>query len=551
MWDVMRIVRPWLPALLIATLAACNGFIGDPGAEPGATPPDPTGPTVRDPEDPLGAFVPAPAAMRRLTRVQYEAALRDVFGEGIAPTTELEQDENTARFSSIGATRIATSPRGVEQYAEAAFDVAGQVVAQRDSLEVLSGCLPSTSADPCIRDVVAHYGRLLFRRALDDDEVARFSAIVGAAGDDADMLDMGMRYMFSALLQAPSFLYVPAVGVEVSGSDVHRFDGYEMASRLSLFLWNTIPDDELLAAAEAGELDTAEGVAAQTRRMLDDPKADGLASRFIEEAWHVRELTGTSKHMERYPDWSGELLADLRTEVRMVLGDLQEGGDFLQVFDGTSTYVNDRLAGFYGVEAGGSDFAPVDLGDDRTGLLTAAAVIAANSPSDRSTPTERGVFILESLLCREIPAPPADALEAGLEQLAMLEPGDERGFILARLDDPACGGCHSTIDPLGMALDDYDAIGRFRTGGDAIGELPGEPYVDVHDLAASLRGEGEASRCLTKRLLGFGGAHEVREGEEVIVHEVTADFDAGGNTFESLVVSLVASDGFRFLSPEL
>ena len=398
---------------------------------------------------------------------------------------------------------------------------------------------------------MAHYGRLLFRRALEEDEIGRFAAIVGAAGDDADMLDMGMRYMFSALLQAPSFLYVPAIGAPVAGSDIRRFDGYEMASRLSLFLWNTIPDDALLAAAEAGELDTAEGVASQARRMLDDPKAADLAARFLEEAWHILDLTATSKHMERYPDWDGALLGDLRTEVRMVLGDLQEEGDFLEIFDGTQTYVNDRLAGFYGVDGAGQR------------LLAGRSRRRARRSADGGGGHRRELTVgsqhthrARRLHPREPPLPrdPGAARRLRSRQVWSSSPCSSRATSAASSSrastTPRAADVTRRFDPLGMALDDYDAIGRFRTGGDSIGELPGEPFVDVHDLAASLRGEGEASRCLTKRLLGFGGAHEIVDGEEVIIHEVTADFEAGGHTFESLVVSLVASDGFRFLSPE-
>jgi hypothetical protein len=316
-------------------------------------------------------------------------------------------------------------------------------------------------------------------------------------------------------------------------------------------VWNEAPDDELLTAAERGELATAEGVERHASRLLDDPRAKSLAARFLMESWNVAVLRETDKNMERFPEWSRELLADMRREVELFLEELtyERDGDLFEIFDGRTTFANDRLAAFYGLDASSSEPVQVALDDTRAGLLTSGAVIAANSPSDRSTPTERGVFILERVLCNDLPDPPPDALVRAQEELAMIEPGNERDFIVRRLSDPYCGGCHGTIDPLGMVFDDYDAIGRFREGGDQIGEIGGEPYASIAELATALRDDQRAKRCMTDRFYTYATAHVATDGEQVVVDETTATFDAMGRSFRELVLTVVTSDGFRLLTP--
>ncbi|MEM7608954.1 MAG: DUF1592 domain-containing protein, partial [Myxococcota bacterium] len=390
-------------------------------------------------------------------------------------------------------------------------------------------------------------------RELSAEEVQRYARIVGAAGSERELLNTGLRYMIAGLLQSPNFLYAPPFTERDEDRGIERYTGEAMATRLSLLIWDRAPDAALLEAAQSGELDTPQGLAGQTRRLLDHEYARDFAARFFMESWHIDDLEETDKVVSRYPEWSAERLEDFREEMRLVIRALtwEQDGDLLDIFDGRQTFANGRLAEFYGLAGSdGETFERVDLDEHRYGLLTSGAVIAANSASNRSTPTERGVFVLERLLCENLAAPPSDALEEGTEELAAIEPGDERGFIMERLERPQCGGCHQTIDPLGMVFDDFNSVGRFRQGEDQVGALGSEPYANVGELAADLREDPASSACISRRLYNFVAAHPAQPSETRPILDATETFRDSAHSFRQLLIAIVTSDGFRFADPE-
>jgi len=433
-------------------LAACVGRIGDDAGEPderaaGTTPGQ-------------DAQSWAPPEMRRLTAAQYANSIEDVFGASITVDKALEEDETNELFLSMGAAKVGTSEYGVEQYHAAALDLAQQVVVQAGDYEQLAECQPYEPGDSCIADAIRSFGDRLWRRPMTSEELSRVVA-VQAVGDQpgAEQWALGMTYALATLIASPHFIYMPEIGEPDPASGGDRYTSDEMASRLAYVLWNSTPDDALLAAAAAGSLVTAAGVREQAERMLAMPRAADLASRFLGEAWFVGTLESTDKSTDVFAQWSPELLAAQRAEFDLFLRDLTErDGDIFELFTGTTTFVNDELAAFYGLSGGDSTFAQVELPPGRYGLLTSGAVVSAISPSDRTSPTHRGVFILEQLLCTEIPPPPAnvdDTFEA---------PTPEEGLTLKEKleqhrSDPACSGCHDLMDPLGFTLENFDAIG--------------------------------------------------------------------------------------------
>lgn len=545
-------------AALAAALAGCTGVIADPNGSSGGgavdVPGDGETPTI---ERDYGEFTPAPSAMRRLTARQYRNVVEDVFGPDVRLGAELEADEETEIFSSIGASQVATSNRGVEQYRAAALDIAAQVVSTR-AHPALETCAPTSSTDDCIEDVVGEIGSFLFRRPLEAEEIGRYASIVGAAGEDPALLELGLTYALAALLQSPSFLYVPQVGEPDADLGLQRFTSLEMASRLSLFLWDSGPDQELLDAALRGDLDAPAGVEAQARRMLEAPRARTLPSRFFGEAWNIAKLVVEDKNATAFPDWGPELLASHRGEVDHFLEDLvfDRDGDVREVLVGTETFVDSRLAAFYGMDVDAGDgFVRAPLGDLRRGLLTSGAVVSANSPSDRTSPTHRGLFVVERILCEEIPPPPAnvdDVLDASSDPAA---PTTLRERLEQHRTDPVCAGCHGLFDPLGLTFESFDAIGRFRTEDDGIavdtsGELDGTTFHDVTDLADYLYDDPRTPRCVTEQLYELAVGHELEPGEAAVVDSLSGSFVADGHRFRELAVALVTSDGFRYLAVE-
>jgi hypothetical protein len=333
--------------------------------------------TTLIPEGPGGErytpLTPAPAAMRRLTQAQYESSLRDVFGDALVFDRPLEPDERTESFLAVGASKVATSEQGVEQYHDAAMALAGQVMQGADPDAKLAGCAPDSAADPCIGAFLAHYGRRLYRRPLTAQELDGYAAVVGAAGDEPRWLALGMRYALAAMLQSPSFLYLIAYGESDPDSGALRFTNHELASRLSYFLWDSTPDEALLRQADAGELTTAAGRSAAVARMLDGERGEALAGRFFEEHWHINQTEGNDKDPQRFADWSAELWDAYKRELALTLHDItvSRDADLREVFTGRESFLNARLAQIYGAAPlAGDAFQKTALPDNRHGLLT-------------------------------------------------------------------------------------------------------------------------------------------------------------------------------------
>jgi len=536
--------RAWGLIGSCVALAACVGNIGGEG-EAQVTPASGTE---------SGAF--APPAMRRLTRTQYANAVAQVFGEAVTVGTELEQDEASEIFLSIGASRVGTSERGVEQYQAAALDVATQVVDAAADQAPLADCAPFAPGDLCIDEVIAHYGRRLWRRPLTDVELAQLVAITESVeAPTADTQRVGMIYALAALLAAPSFIYVPEVGREVPGG--RAVTSNEMASRLALTLWNSVPDDTLLDAAERGGLDTPEGIREQALRMLDTPAAEDLATRFLGESWHVAVLDPNDKSTEMFPEWTPELVDAYKTEFDLFLRDLtvDRDGDLRELFIGRTSFLNDVLGDLYGVSIDTGDHAPTSLPQERSGLLTTPAVIAAISPTDRTSPTHRGVFILEDILCTEVPPPPPSVDDVIPEDDTAGEPKTLRERLAKHREDPACAACHDLFDPMGFSFESFDAIGRFRTEDvngapvDDTASFDGEDFRGVAPLAEKVAEDPRMTQCLTHRLYAFVAGHHPEDGEEAVVESIT-DALRGHHRFRTLVLDIVTSDAFRYLGPE-
>ncbi|MCA9618150.1 MAG: DUF1588 domain-containing protein [Myxococcales bacterium] len=535
------------PTLLLAScigLAACIGQIG--GGEDGAGEEDPDGVAES------GWSTPA---MKRLTTTQYANAIADVFGPQVVLTKALEEDETNELFLSMGAAKVGTSEYGVELYHEAAIDIASQVVADADGQAALSGCAPFEPGTSCVADALETYAQQLWRRPVEGEELAALTAIVGQPGSGtAEDWALGMTYAIAAIVASPSFLYMPEVGEVDLAKGVHRYTSYEMASRLSFALWNTIPDEKLLEAAAADRLVTPEGIRAEVARMLEHDKAGDVATRFFGEAWFVAKLDFTDKNTDVVPEWTPDLVAAYQQEFDLVLRDLlARDADIMEIFTGTETFVNPLLATAYGMsEPSGEDFAPASLPTTRAGLLTSGAVVSAISPSDRTSPTRRGKFILEQVLCDDVPPPPPnvdDTIEA---------PTPEEGLTLKEKlaqhrEDPACAGCHDMIDPIGFTLENFDAVGAYReldngSPVDASGQLGDETLDGVSDLVDYVVADPRTTACIAERLYAFASGHEAAAGEPAVV-ELVAEAFASHHSFKTLLTELLVSDAFRYLQP--
>ncbi len=512
-----------------------------PGTDAGTEPVDPP-------------FRPAPAALQRLTRRQYGNALRDLLGSELRVPTDLEVDTPLHGFSTVGAAQLTVAPRAAEQFEAAALDATEQVFGSPARRMALVGCTPAAADDPCARTYLQRFGRRAWRRPLTEAEVARWAgvsrAVAGTLGDPW----AGLRYATAGILQSPFFLY----RVELGAPDPTRpgwvkYDGYEMASRLSFFLWNTTPDEALLTAAARGELDTPTGVRAQGQRLLADPRARAAMGDFFTEYLKLDRLDALSRDPMAFPLMTPSLGASMRGEVLRVVDDVvfAQDTDIRAMFDTRSTFLNDDLGRLYNLGGTrGAEFVRVELpaAGPRAGVLTTAGFLALNAHAAATSPTLRGRFVRQFLLCQEIPPPPPGVVTSIPPTTG---PSTLRQRLGRHVTDTMCAGCHNLMDPIGFGLEHFDALGVYRTTDeglpvDATGEVDGVSFRNARGLATALRNHPRVGPCVSRQLFRYATAHKETEVEAAGLRELAIQFQRDGHRMRALVLSLVTSDGFRY-----
>jgi PAS domain-containing protein len=523
----------------------CEGVIGDAGE---AAQPPPGAAPLAELREPV---------LPRLTEKQYRNALLDLFGKAL-PEPPVQPDTNPFLFTSIGATNDPLSELGVQQVEEAAHLITQVVFDDPTRRAALVGCEPAAPGDACVEGFLRTFGRRAFRRALAADEVTKWVGIaVDLSGGDAWI---GVKTAVAGMLQAPSFIYRVELG-EPDPADAARlkYTSFEMASRVSFLLWNAPPDDELLDAAEVGELDDAAGIEAQARRLLDQPRAREAVQGFFAEYLDLGRLDGVSRDAVLYPDFAPALAEAMRTEAKLLVDDLvfRRDVDVRELFSTRNTFVNAALADLYGVPAPGATavtFVRVELPDDghRAGLLTLGAFLTMNAHEASTSPTLRGKYLRERVLCAEVPPPPPD-IDTDIDPNPS-EPKTLRERLEQHRVNPACSGCHSLVDPPGFLFESFDAIGAYRTEDngypvDTSGDLDGKPLANARELAAVLAVDERVGHCMVKQLYRHAMGRLDEPSELPALDAMHERFEGSGFRFRELLVALVTNDSFRFVAP--
>ena len=504
--------------------------------------------------DPTEITAPPPP-VPRLTQEQYRNSLRDVFGDAIDLPAQLEPDIEAGLFFQVGAGISTISGRGVEQYEEGAYRIAAQVLSEELRDDYVS-CTPSGTVDSdCAAEFIEEYGLRLWRRPLTTDEIDRIVLVADGAAEVLGDFYSGLEYGLATLLQSASFLFREELGEpHPDVEDVQRYTDYEMASRLSYFLWNTTPDEELLQAAANGELTTEEGLLEQATRMMDSPHVrEGIRNYFFElfSFHHLEDIVKDPNIYDQFSDDFGHSAMEetLRLLEYMVF---DADADFRDVMTTRTTFLNNRLATLYRVRSPSRDgFGQIELPEEagRRGILGHASLLALESHPVSTSPTLRGLFVREVLLCQEIPSPPANV------DTSIPEPSGEaptlRDRVAEHLEVAACAGCHLLMDPIGLGLENFDGIGRFRDldNGvtiDATGDLDGTEFEDALGLAEAIRNHPEYAGCVTRNLMRYGtGVIESRETENAQDY-LTGMFERSGYSFQTLMLEFIMSPAFRW-----
>lgn len=579
----MRSVRQLL--LLSIATASCTGSIGGPASDdgesgqkragagasaPGPVAPggissgsggargngDSTGPGSTGTNGGAGAFPAAtpcqtplslaPTPLRRLTRTEYDATVRDLLGTTSRPAEAFQDDEAYGGFESNG---IAPLSRLLgEQYQAAAEKLANDA-----NLTRLLPCDPASGEDACARMFISRFGRRAYRRPLDPAEGERFFAVFREGRALADF-NAGVRLVITAALQSPAFLYRPEVTPpEKPGLATAALSGFELASRLSYFLWSSMPDDELLGLGESGALRTPATLEAQARRLLADPRSVETLRSFARQ-W--LELRGQpDKDPKIYADFTPGLWSSMRAESMRFFEELFRGDRSLAtLLTSPHGFVDATLAQVYGVPApGGAGLTRVELpAAQRSGVLTQAAFLTVQAFPNQGSPIHRGKFVREMLLCQVAPPPPPD--------LAAMPPGlDPSKPTQQRFEEhrasPMCRTCHELMDPIGYGFQHYDGIGRWqvmdgRFPVDARGEIHATahsdgPFVGAVELGRKLATSPDVHRCMAQQFVRFALGRPDDAGEACAIDTLHRRFVAANLDLRELMVAVVGSDLFR------
>ena len=489
-------------------------------------------PVTAGPHEVGAAFIQKNSALMETTRQPYDAA----FNMDRHP----RQQPAVRSISIVGP-----------------FDPTG--VGETPARARIFACRPATAdaaeAEECATSIIATLARRAYRRPVTVDDLDQLVSFY-QQGYASGGFEAGVETALRALLASPEFLFRierdPAVADQ---GTPYRISDVELASRLSFFLWSSIPDEELLSAAEAGRLSDRETLHAQVRRMLADPRAEMLTTNFAGQWLHLRNLDAVRPDARLFPDFDDNLRQGFRRETELLFQSiLQENRSVVDLLTADYTFVNERVARHYGISGiYGDRFRRIDLpeGSPRAGLLGHGSILTVTSYATRTSPVLRGKWVLETLLGTPPPppppnVPPLDETRSNTRVVSMREK------MAAHRQNPQCAVCHRIMDPAGLSMENFDAIGRWRNteGGaliDATGSLPGgEDFDGVAGLRAALLERPELfASVAVEKLLTYALGRAVDPADQPAVRNIVRSAEADGYRLSSLILGIVDSPAFQ------
>jgi hypothetical protein len=416
----------------------------------------------------------------------------------------------------------------------------------------------ATDSDECTTNVLARFLPRAWRRAVTDADVASVKAISDGItksstepGTADDKWMLGMQLAMQEALTSPWFVERPEIDAVPNSTAPHPITDYELANRLSYFLWSSMPDDELFAKAKDASLHTAGVIDAEVERMLADPKAVALANDFGGQWLETRLLQTVTPSATLFPAWNDTVRASMGEETkRFFLDFLSPGKKFPDMMDAQYTFTDANLRGYYGLASSSApDFAPTALeGSHREGILGQGSILTITSQPIRTSPVERGKFVLSRLLCNEPPppppnVPPLDTTPGTGSMRQKLEAHEKAG--------PACSSCHSLLDPIGLAMENFDAVGRWRTMDgpypiDTTGlSYNGHALSDVATLAAVVKSDPGFVPCVTSQFWAYAMGQEAQDGDAQTIAALNASASSGGYSLRDMIHVVVKSQAFQ------
>jgi hypothetical protein len=500
---------------------------------------------------------PGHVIFHRLSRAEYDNTVRDLLGVDTHPADQFPADGGGGGGFDNNADTLFIPPLLLEKLVEAANSVLDATKTERLLIVKPTEDKPKPRREAAKATAIA-FAKRAYRRPATPTEIERLLKVFDYCEKKSIAYEDSVRHLLKGALMSPSFLYRTEEAKPNTGA--YELGQYEMASRLSYFLWSSMPDDELFALAEQKKLQDPQIIAQQVARMLKDPKARALSTEFTTQWLQIDELKkgGGGPDPGLYPAFNPTLRDAMCGEpVAFVAGLISDNRSILDLLDSDYTWVNSELARHYGmsgVSAGGSGWQRVKLTDgNRGGVTGMAAVLVATSYPTRTSPVLRGKWVLSQLLGAPPPPPPANVPSLAKEEPAKGEPSLRQRLEQHRVD-PACAACHARIDPLGFGLENFDVLGVWRgkdARGDAIdaaGTLPnGESFVGSAGLRAVLMKRKEQfTRAFAGQLLSYALGRGIEGYDRVELKQVVKATVQDGYRIQALITAIATSYPFRF-----
>jgi hypothetical protein len=474
---------------------------------------------------------PGPAPMRLLTQDQYFNTVHDLLGD----FPQLPGLFDSGADAAFGLQQGDISQVELETYQKAAEMIAGATVADATRMKTVAPCATGADKRGCARTFVQTFGGLAYRApVVDSADIDRHLAVYDVGATTS--YEHGIELVLRSMLQSARFLYRMEFGTtDKVGSDAVKLSGYEMASRLSYALWDTMPDAKLTASAASGALSTKDNASAALSWMIADPRGTKVVRRFLEDWIQLSNLDSVTKDATLFPSWNDALRSTMTTQAQSFFDDIlgNQHGSLQSLFTSTT--------------------APAD--GAASGMLTLPALLSMLAKPDETSPIYRGKFVREQLLCQQLPPPPPN----------VPKPPDTMPGVSTREKfkqhevDPACGGCHSLMDPIGFGFENYDAIGHFRTTDngqpvDASGQVNQTADMDgkfngVAELGKKLAASGEVEECVARQWFRFFLSRFEQDADSCSMKTLVDAFKASGNDLNSLPQALVQTDAFLYRRP--
>ncbi|MEO6603273.1 MAG: DUF1592 domain-containing protein [Polyangiaceae bacterium] len=498
--------------------------------------------------------------IHRLNSTEYNATVEDVLGTTLQPANGRWRGGELAGFDNI-ASVLGVDEAQYDRYFDAAQSLATEVVASEDLRARFVSC--ELSEPGCARSAIEAAGLRLFRRPLEPDEVATYQRVYDATRELGDTESAALTLTLQALLSSAEFLYRIELDPAPESTESHPLGAFELASRLSYFLWSSAPDDALQKAAADGSLAQQASLSLVVDRMLDDPKSERFVANFAGQWLGARQVPSHPASPKFYK-WTSSVALSASQEMRLYFQDfLQSGRSWFEFPTADINYVDGQLSYFYGIPTTSNEFQRVEYHDDkRAGFFGLAGFLALSSFDRRTSPSRRGHWIAGNLLCAEPPPPPANVpkLDEGNED-AGAATLNVRQVLEVHRQNPGCAGCHALFDPYGLALEEYDPVGLYRstyedgTVVDASATLPpsdaypeGQTFNGLEGLSHAVATDPRFGECLAQKLFTYGLGRPVTASDGPYLQRAQKEWLTAGQTpsIRRLIHALIASDAFRY-----